>query len=41
MLRVGAVHQDVPFDTAMAAAVDSEIADLAQWLELDLARDGR
>ncbi len=32
-LRVDAVHEDVPFTKAMAAAVDREIADLAAWLE--------
>ena len=37
MLRVNAIHQDVLFDKAMAAAVDHEIKDLADWLELDLA----
>jgi uncharacterized protein len=37
VLRVNAVHQDVAFDPAMAAAVDREISDLARWLELDLA----
>ncbi|MBD7918709.1 winged helix DNA-binding domain-containing protein [Cellulomonas sp. Sa3CUA2] len=36
VLRVTAVHQDVPFTGAVTAAVDREIADLAQWLELDL-----
>jgi uncharacterized protein len=36
VLRVDAVHQDVPFTTAMTAAVDHEIDDLAQWLELEL-----
>ena len=36
VLRVDAVHQDVPFDRAMTAAVDGEIKDLAHWLELDL-----
>ena len=36
VLRVNAVHQDVPFDRAMTAAVDGEIKDLAHWLELDL-----
>jgi uncharacterized protein YcaQ len=35
-LRVDAIHQDVPFDTAMSAAVDDEIKDLAHWLGLDL-----
>ena len=37
VLRVDAIHQDVPFDGAMSAAVDGEIKDLAHWLELDLA----
>ncbi|TQL49305.1 hypothetical protein FB467_0370 [Ornithinicoccus hortensis] len=36
VLRVDAVHQDEPFDTAMAGEVQQEIEDLAQWLELDL-----
>ncbi|MDI1465195.1 crosslink repair DNA glycosylase YcaQ family protein [Catellatospora sp. KI3] len=36
VLRVDAVHQDVPFSKAMAAAVDREIADLAAWLGLHL-----
>jgi uncharacterized protein YcaQ len=35
-LRVTAVHEDVPFTKAMAAAVDREIRDLARWLDLDL-----
>ena len=35
MLRVNAIHQDVPFDKATTAAVDHEIKDLAHWLELD------
>ncbi|WP_154792588.1 DNA glycosylase AlkZ-like family protein [Occultella kanbiaonis] len=38
VFRVHAVHQDVPFSVAMATAVDAEIADLADWLGLDLAR---
>jgi uncharacterized protein YcaQ len=38
VLRVNAIHQDVPFGTAMTAAVDGEIKDLARWLELDLTR---
>jgi uncharacterized protein YcaQ len=38
VLRVNAIHQDVPFDKAMTAAVDHEIKDLAHWLELDLTR---
>ncbi len=36
MLRVDAIHQDVPFDRATTAAVAGEIKDLAHWLELDL-----
>jgi uncharacterized protein YcaQ len=40
VLRVNAVHQDVPFSTAMAGAVDREIADLAGWLGLELRREG-
>jgi len=36
VLRVDAVHQDVPFDRATAAAVDGEIADLARWLGLSI-----
>jgi uncharacterized protein YcaQ len=35
VLRVDAIHQDVPFDRTMTAAVDGEIKDLAHWLELD------
>ena len=40
VLRVNAIHQDVPFDEAMTAAIDDEIKDLAHWLELDLTRPG-
>jgi uncharacterized protein len=40
-LRVNAIHQDVAFEGAMTAAVDDEIQDLADWLELDLTRPGR
>jgi uncharacterized protein len=36
VLRVNAIHRDVPFSNAMAAAVDHEIRDLASWLGLDL-----
>jgi uncharacterized protein len=36
VLRVQAIHQDVPFGRTMTAAVNSEIKDLARWLELDL-----
>jgi len=38
ILRVDAVHHDVPFTAAMAAAVDAEIADLGRWLQLDVVR---
>ena len=40
VLRVDAIHQDVPFDGTMTAAVDGEIKDLAHWLELDLTLPG-
>jgi uncharacterized protein YcaQ len=36
VLRVAAVHRDVSFRTAMTAAVDREIRDLARWLDVDL-----
>ena len=36
VLRVAAVHQDVPFGKAMTSAVDREIEDLARWLDLEL-----
>jgi hypothetical protein len=38
VLRVNAVHQDVPFTREMSAAIDAEIASLAAWLELELVR---
>jgi uncharacterized protein YcaQ len=48
VLRVTAIHQDVPFSRATAAAVHREIRMLADWLGLDLrlpgvvgVRDGR
>jgi uncharacterized protein YcaQ len=41
VLRVNAIHQDVPFDNAVTAAVDREIKDLAHWLELELAHGTR
>jgi uncharacterized protein YcaQ len=40
VLRVDAIHQDVPFDEAMIAAVEGEIKDLAHWLQLDLTLPG-
>jgi uncharacterized protein YcaQ len=36
VLRVDALHEDVPFTKAMAADVRREIEDLARWLELEL-----
>ena len=39
-LLVHAVHQDVPFTAAMTAEIDQEITALADWLELDLRRQG-
>jgi len=39
-LFVDAVHQDLPFTTAMTRAVDTEIAALATWLGLALDRAG-
>jgi uncharacterized protein YcaQ len=38
VLRVNAVHQDVPFTREMSAAIDAEIAGLAAWLGLELVR---
>jgi uncharacterized protein len=38
VLRVNAVHEDVPFTKKMTADVNREIKDLARWLELELAR---
>ena len=38
VLRVNAIHEDVPFTGEMSAAVDGEIASLARWLRLDLVR---
>ena len=35
MLRVNAIHEDVRFSRAMNTAVQSEIENLATWLELD------
>jgi len=40
VLRVAAVHRDVPFGKAMKAAVDREIGDLARWLDLELELPG-
>jgi uncharacterized protein YcaQ len=40
VLRVHAIHEDVPFTEAMTAAVDGQVKDLARWLELDLTLPG-
>ena len=40
VLRVDAIHRDVPFDAALTGAVHDEIADLARWLALDLVLPG-
>ena len=37
VLRVHAIHQDVPFTKTMTAAIGREIKDLADWLRLELA----
>jgi uncharacterized protein len=37
VLRVHAIHQDIPFTRAMTAAIGGETRDLADWLKLDLA----
>ena len=36
VLRVDAIHQDVPFTKTMTGKVNDELADLAQWLDVDL-----
>jgi uncharacterized protein YcaQ len=38
VLRVDAVHEDVPFSKKMTADVDREISDLARWLHLEISR---
>ena len=38
VLRVNAVHPDTELTPAMEAAIDAEIADLADWLDLTLER---
>ena len=37
VLRVNAIHQDVPFTKPMGQAINREIDDLARWLGLDLS----
>ena len=38
VLRVNAIHEDVPFSRAVTAGVEEEIDDLAGWLGLDVLR---
>jgi uncharacterized protein YcaQ len=35
VLRINAIHEDLPFSKAMTAEVRAEIDDLAEWLELE------
>jgi uncharacterized protein YcaQ len=35
ILRVDAIHEDIPFDGETTMAVDAEIESLAQWLDLE------
>jgi uncharacterized protein len=35
VLRVNAIHEDVPFSRAVSASVQAELEDLAAWLDLD------
>lgn len=37
VLRVNALHQDVPFTKAMTAGIRGEIKDLAKWLDLTVS----
>jgi uncharacterized protein YcaQ len=37
VLRIDALHRDVEFTDAMTAEINAEIADLAAWLELEIA----
>jgi uncharacterized protein YcaQ len=38
VLRVDAIHEDEPFDDALADAVDAEVDSLARWLDLEVER---
>jgi uncharacterized protein YcaQ len=40
VLRVDAIHEDVPFTKAQNASVRAEIEDLARWLRLELVLPG-
>jgi uncharacterized protein YcaQ len=37
VLRVDAIHQDLPFDRPMTAAIHGELEDLARWVDLELS----
>jgi hypothetical protein len=37
VLRVNALHQDVPFTKVMTAGIRGEIKDLAKWLDLKVS----
>jgi uncharacterized protein len=37
VLRLNAIHEDIPFTKEMTAAIQAEITDLARWLSLELA----
>ena len=38
VLRVDAVHEDVPFDDELRSEVDEQLADLARWLDVEVQR---
>ena len=40
VLRVDAIHEDVPFTVGMTAGVQEELEGLARWLQLDLVVPG-
>jgi uncharacterized protein YcaQ len=40
VLRVDAIHEDVPFTKTLTAAVNRDIRSLARWLQLDLLLPG-
>jgi uncharacterized protein len=40
VLVVNAIHEDIPFTAPMTAAVNEEIASLADWLRLEVRRPG-
>lgn len=41
VLRVDAVHEDVPWSGSLREGVEGELRSLARFLDLDLAFDGR